>query len=313
LPAIHFILPSIIPPYLKPGDTIAIVAPARSVTPEQMQAAVQYVESKGFKVLQDPDVYRNDKQFAGTEQQRADFFNRMLADTSVKALWCARGGYGTGRMVDLIDFDLLKQQPKWIAGFSDETVLLNHVSHQCSMASLHSTMPIFMSQKEGKDLEDVSLAIDSFLAALSGELMGFDFSQNETHRQVDFEGEIIGGNLSVLCSISGSVSEADWRDKILFIEDLDEYYYHIDRMMLMLRRAGKLDGLKALLVGSFIQMHDHQVPFGYDVREIILQHCADQNYPIVFGVNAGHHLQNMTIPFGIPAKFNNALLTFANP
>jgi muramoyltetrapeptide carboxypeptidase len=306
-------LPTIIPPYLKRGDTIALVGPARSVTAEQMQPAVNYMESKGFVVLQHPDLYKVHHQFAGTEAERADLFNRMLADPSVKALWSARGAYGTARMVDLVDFELLKKQPKWIAGFSDESVLLNQIYKQCNMASLHSTMPIFMHQKEGNDLADVKLAMDSYASALEGKFMDFDFSQNETYNRAGFEGEIIGGNLSVLCSMAGSVSEPDYDHKILFLEDLDEYYYHIDRMLLMLKRAGKLKNLKALLVGSFIQMHDHQVPFGYDVRAIILQHCKDYGYPIIFDVNSGHHLQNMTIPFGVPAKFKNALLTFATP
>lgn len=303
---------AIIPPYLKKGDTIALVAPARHVTPEQMQPAVEYVESRGFRMLVHPDVYRIHHQFGGTEQERADLFNRMLAAPEVKAIWCARGAYGTARMIDLVNFDLLKKQPKWIAGFSDESVLLNHV-YRLNMASLHSTMPVFMNQREGDDLKDVRLAIDSFLSALSGGFMPFDLSANESYNVADFEGDIIGGNLSVLCSISGSVSETDWNGKILFLEDLDEYLYHIDRMILALKRAGKLKGLKALLVGSFIQMHDHQIPFGYNVREIVLQHCLEYGYPIIFDVNAGHHLQNMTIPFGVPSKFKNGLLTFANP
>jgi muramoyltetrapeptide carboxypeptidase len=302
----------IIPPYLEPGDTIAIVAPARSITPEQVLPAATYMESKGFKVLLHPDLYRVHHQFAGTEQERAGFFNSMLANPEVKALWCARGGYGTARMIDLVDFGLLKQQPKWIAGFSDVTVLLNHIDKHCHMASLHSTMPIFMHNKEGKDLSDMRLAIDSLAQSLSGNFPVFDLSGHEKFHGMDFEGEVIGGNLSVLCSIAGSTSETDWNNKVLFIEDLDEFYYHIDRMMLMLKRSGKLDGLKALLVGSFIRMHDHTVPFGWNVRDIILQHCGAYQYPIIFDVNAGHHQQNMTIPFGIPAKFKNALLTFAN-
>jgi muramoyltetrapeptide carboxypeptidase len=305
--------PHIIPPYLQPGDTIAIVAPARSVTHEQMAPAVRYLESKGYRVRMDEELFRVHHQFAGTEQERADFFNKLLKDPAVKALWCARGGYGSGRMIDLVDFDLLKVQPKWIAGFSDESMFLNHIDRHCRMANLHSTMPIFMSQREGQELKDVELATDSFLQALEGRFQSFDLSANQSHHLSDFEGEVIGGNLSVLCSMAGSVSESDWDGRILFIEDLDEFYYHIDRMMLTLKRSGKLDRLKALLVGSFIQMHDHTVPFGYDVREIILQHCGDKSYPVIFDVNSGHHLQNMTIPFGVPAKFKNALLTFATP
>ncbi len=278
-----------------------------------MQPAIAYLESKGYKVFQHPGLYRIHHQFGGTEQERAELFNDLLANPEVKAIWCARGAYGTARMADMIDFSLLDKQPKWIAGFSEESVLLNHIYRHCHMASLHSTMPIFMHQREGKDLEDVKLAIDSFVAALEGKFMPFNQSGSEIHHPGDFEGEIIGGNLSVLCSMAGSVSEPVYDGKILFLEDLDEYFYHIDRMLLSLKRAGKLKNLKALLVGSFIQMHDHAIPFGYDVREIILQHCSSYGYPIIFDVNTGHHLQNMTIPFGIPARFKNALLTFATP
>lgn len=258
-----------------------------------------------------PDLFRVHHQFAGNEVERADLFNRMLADQSVKALWCARGGYGTARIVDLIDFSILSRQPKWIAGFSDVTVLLNHAMRQCNIASLHSTMPVFMDQKEGKELEDVKLAIDSLASDLSGDFIPFDLSVNEKFNETDFEGEVIGGNLSVLNSISGTASEVDWTGKILFIEDLDEYYYHIDRMLLTLKRAGKLRNLKAMLVGSFMQMHDHPIPFGYKVKEIVQQHCQKYKYPIIFDVNVGHHLQNIAIPFGIPAKYKNGLLTFA--
>jgi muramoyltetrapeptide carboxypeptidase len=306
-------LSTIIPPFLQKGDTIALVTPARLVTREQMKPAIEYVESKGFKVLQDPDLYRVHHQFGGTEEQRAELFNRMLADTSVKALWSARGAYGTARMVDLVDFSLLEKQPKWVSGFSDESILLNQIHRRHHMASLHSTMPVFMHGKQGAELEEVKSAIDSYLLALEGKFMDFDLTANSTFNKRDFEGEIIGGNLSVMCSMAGSVSEPEYDGNILFLEDLDEYYYHIDRMILMLKRAGKLKNLKALLVGSFIKMHDHEIPFGYNVKEIILQHCQYYGYPIIFDVNAGHHLQNLTIPFGVPAKYKNGFLTFANP
>lgn len=304
---------TIIPPFLKPGDTIAIAATARSVGTDQLQAAVQFMEMKGFKVRMDDGLFAVENQFAGDEVHRAACFNRLLADPDVKAIWCGRGGYGTARMVDLIDFDLLSRHPKWIAGFSDVTVLLNHVYRQCHMATLHSTMPVFMHAKTGKDFDDVCLAADSLASALSGKFPVFGLQAGPAYNNNSFSGEITGGNLSVLYSVMGSATEVDWNGKILFLEDLDEYYYHIDRMMLALRRAGKLSGLKALLVGSFIAMHDHTVPFGYNVEEIILQHCQAYAYPIVFNVNSGHHLQNIAIPFGVHAEYNQGILTFANP
>ena len=301
----------IIPPYLEKGETIAIAAPARSVQYSQIQAAIEFMQDKGFKVYIDPELYATDHQFAGTEKHRADLFNRLLANDEVKAIWCARGGYGTARMVDLIDFELLKKNPKWIAGFSDITVLLSHIAKECNMATIHSSMPVFMNEKAGQDFIDVQMAFKSLYASLRGKHSKFNLKENASFKLNDFTGEVVGGNLSVLYSIMGSDSEIDWTGKILFLEDLDEYYYHIDRMVLGLKRAGKLKGLKAVLVGSFISMHDHNIPFGYSVQDIITQHCADYGFPIIFDVNSGHHLQNIAIPFGVTAEFKDGMLTFA--
>ena len=307
-----FFLKTIIPPYLKKGDTIAIAATARSITEVQLQNAIEVVESNGFKVYLHPELYQVHHQFAGTDEHRAKVFNDLLKNEEVKAIWIARGGYGTARMIDKVDFTLLKNQPKWIAGFSDVTVLLNHVYTICNMATLHSTMPIFLHDKFDEDLIQAKEAVHTLLHSLQGHHTIFDLNNNEKYNESNFEGEIIGGNLSVLVSILNSDSDCNWDNKILFIEDLDEYFYHIDRMLLMLKRAGKLKNLKALLVGSFIQMKDHQIPFGYNVKEMVLQHSEGYNYPIVFDVDAGHHLHNLTIPFGINAKYYNGFLTFAN-
>ena len=301
----------IIPPYLKPGDTIALTATARSITAEQIDQAVRELEQAGFRVLIDEALFRVHHQFGGTDSERADFFNKMLLNPEVKAMWNVRGGYGTGRMVDGIDFDLLQRHPKWLIGFSDYTVIHGHLNRQLQMASLHATMPIFMWNKEGEELEQVRRAIKSMIQVLKGESISMDLKACKQYNIQEFEGEVVGGNLSVLLSIMGTDSEPDLNGKILFIEDLDEYFYHVDRMMQTLHRSGKLSGLKALLVGSFIQMHDHTVPFGYDVEAIVLDHCQRYGYPIIMDVNAGHHLENMAIPFGVPAKYQNGILTFA--
>lgn len=301
----------IIPPYLQPGDTIALTATARSITAEQIAPAVQELESAGYKVLIDEALFRVHHQFGGSDTERAEFFNAMLLNPEVKAMWNVRGGYGTGRMVDGIDFEILKRHPKWLIGFSDYTVIHCHVSKQLEMATLHATMPVFMWNKEGEEFLQVRKAIQSMLDVLSGKSISMDVSAGPSHNLHSFEGAIIGGNLSVLLSVMGTDSEPDLDGKILFLEDLDEYYYHIDRMMQTLSRSGKLKNLKALLVGSFIQMHDHTIPFGYSVEEIIKDHCLQYGYPIIFNVNSGHHLENMALPFGVPVKFQNGILTFA--
>ena len=301
---------TIVPPYLTAGDTIAIAAPARSVTEAQIQGAIDFMQAQGFNVYIDPELHLTHHQFSGDDAQRAKVFNRLLANPDIKAIWCARGGYGCARMVDAIDWQLLKQQPKWIAGFSDVTVLLNHAYKASSVATLHSSMPVFMHGKSDQDLRDVQTAFMSLAQALKGQTQAIEIPTATAIILSDFSGEIIGGNLSVLYSIMASASEVDWANKILFIEDLDEYYYHIDRMILALKRASKLNGLKALLVGSFIQMHDHTIPFGYSVNEIIKMHCQDFGYPILFDVNVGHHLQNICLPFGVHAEFKQGILTF---
>lgn len=300
-----------IPPFLKPGDTIAIAAPARSISFEQLKAAKEYVESKGYHIFLNDDLYNSEHQFGGSDPERARVFNELIADRKVKAIWCARGGYGTLRMVDMIDTALLRSNPKWIAGFSDITVIHSHCMRNTGMPVLHATMPIFMSGKEGSEYEDVRIAIDSMLTFLSGENYSMNLKTNEKYNERDFSGEVTGGNLSVLASIVDSVSEMSFDDKILFIEDLDEYYYHLDRMLLMFKRSGRLKKLKALLVGSFIQMHDHAVPFGKTTKQIILEHCCDYGYPVIFDINSGHHLQNLAIPMGVPADYQNGILTFA--
>jgi muramoyltetrapeptide carboxypeptidase len=299
-----------IPPFLNSGDTIAFSATARSINMEQLGHAKMFMESKGFKVKIDERLFSVNHQFAGSDKARAELLNDLIVDQEVKAIWNVRGGYGSSRMIDDLDIELLKKNPKWLMGFSDFTVVLNHVYQNAQMATLHASMPIFAWEKQGEELKEVDAAFESIYCALIGEFQAIDCSASEMHRVKDFEGEVIGGNLSVLMSLEGTNSEVDWTDKILFLEDLDEYFYHIDRMFLTLKRSGKLKGIKALLMGSFIQMHDHTIPFGYDVKEIVLNHCKSYNFPIIFDVDSGHHLGNKTIPFGVNTKFNSGILNF---
>lgn len=303
---------TIIPPFLNIGDTIAIAATARFVTPEQIQVAVNLIEQQGFKVFLHPHLFDADRQFGGTDTNRALYFNELLLNREIKAIWCARGGYGTVRMIDGIDFELLRKNPKWIIGFSDVTLLLNQIYNQLNMAVLHATMPIFMFDKSNEELKEAEFSFIKTLGFLKGEELQYNVQQNEKYNEQSFEGEVIGGNLSILLSALGSNSDVDWKNKILFIEDLDEYLYHIDRMFFTLKRAGKFEGLKAILVGSFTQLKDHQIPFGYDVKEMILQHISDTGCPVIFDINSGHVPLNLPIPFGIHVKYQNGLITFAN-
>lgn len=300
-----------IPKFLQKGDTIAIAAPARSISKEQLEAARSYVESKGFKIFIHDGLFEVEHQWAGSDAHRAMVMNELIGNREIKAIWCARGGYGALRMVDHLDSGLLMENPKWLIGFSDITVLHSHIIRNCNIPTIHATMPIFMYEKVDKDYDDVCKAIDSFLSIILGEPYSMNLANNRKVNDHNFTGEIIGGNLSVLVSIADSASEMPFNDKILFIEDLDEYYYHLDRMLLMLKRSGRLKGLKALLVGSFTQMHDHTIPFGKLTEGIITEHCAEYGYPIIFDVNSGHHLQNLAIPFGLTSNYQNGILTFA--
>lgn len=300
----------ILPPFLKPGDTIAIAAPARSTESEIILPAIVMLREKGFRVRVDEEVYRRDRQFAGTDEERAAHMNRLFADPSVRAVWCARGGYGSARMVDRLDFSLLHDHPKWLTGFSDITTLLSHAQRHAGIAVMHATMPVFMHNREGVEYDEVKDAIDSLTEAWCGKFRRFDLRDSEGVNKRDFSGTVTGGNLSVLYSLNGTPSEPVYDDSILFLEDLDEYYYHIDRMLLALKRSGRLSRLKALIVGSFTSMHDHQVPFGYTVEEIILQHLGSYGYPIIFGMPSGHLLRNLALPFGVHAEFKDGILTF---
>ncbi len=301
----------IIPPYLKKGDTIGFIAPARFILPEQLQPAIDFVESQGFKVYLHTDLFLQKNQFSGDENQRAKLINDLISNKEIKALWSVRGGYGTVRMLDLINFNSLKNYPKWICGFSDVTALHSHIQKECNMASLHCTMPIFLHNKTNQDYEDVLSGLSSMLNCLQGNFPEYDYSQNKMLNYNDFSGEIVGGNLSVLASILNSNSDVNWENKILFLEDLDEYLYHIDRMVLMLKRAHKFKGLKGLLLGSFIQIKDHDTPFGNNVYEIFETHLKEYNFPIIFDTFHGHHLKNLALPFGINIKIKKGILTFA--
>lgn len=284
----------IVPPNLKPGDTIAIAAPARFITPEELNPAVKIFESWGLKVLLHPLLFEQHHQFAGTDEIRAKVFNDYIYNSAVKAIVCARGGYGCVRIVDLIDFDFLQNNPKWIVGYSDITVLHSHINRNTNLCSLHATMPINM---QPHNVDETSVAL---LKKVLFDTNTFDLSMSEhaLNRPGKLSGELVGGNLSVLYSLLGSKSDLDTDGKILFLEDLDEYVYHIDRMMQALDRAGKLKNLAGLLVGGMTEMKDNQKPFGKTAEEIIAEVTVKYAYPVFFGISAGHIQHNFPLVFG---------------
>lgn len=280
------------PPYLKKGDTIAILSTAKKISQTEIQPAIDIFESWGLNLVLGQTIGAEHHQFAGDDNFRAQEFQNMLNNSSIKAIICARGGYGTVRMLDKnIDFTKFTQKSKWIVGYSDVTALHAHINTYLYIQTLHATMPINFAKNTADSLETLR-------QALFGESYSIKFEVNNLNRLGNVEGEIVGGNLSILYSILGTKSGFNADGKILFIEDLDEYLYHIDRMMMALKRAGKLNKLKAIIVGRFTGMKDNEIPFGKTVEEIILDAVREFDYPVCFGFPSGHTNKNMALYFG---------------
>lgn len=280
-------------PPLQKGDKIALVATARKVSPEEMAPAITQLKSWGFDVIEPQGLYAAENQMAGSDDHRATVFQWALDSDDIKAILCVRGGYGTVRMIDKIDFSHFEKHPKWIIGYSDVTVLHSHINRQVGLPTLHATMPINFDGTQ-------SPATDTLRAALMGEALEYAFDPHPFNRTGTATATAVGGNLSILYSLLGSPSDVDTSGKILMIEDLDEYLYHIDRMMMALKRAGKLSHLRALVVGAMSDMHDNTIPFGRTAEEIVRDAVRDYDYPVIFGAKFGHigH-QNHAIPLGV--------------
>ena len=296
----------IIPPYLSSGDTIAFAAPARKISKEEIFPAEQWLKNVGFNIFYDDRLFAEDHQFAGDDSLRTNYFQDLLDNDTVKAIWCVRGGYGSARSIDRLDFSRFCQHPKWICGFSDITVFHNHLQQNLQTATLHTTMPINVSERNIQ-----SPACQSFINALTGKSLTYDIEPHPLAKMRPFSGILTGGNLSMLYSLIGSPSDIDTTDKVLFIEDLDEYLYHIDRMMLNLKRSGKLSHIKALLVGHLSDMHDNTVPFGKTAEEIVADYCQHFDFPLIFNVPAGHLADNRAFRMGcqIEGLFNDNKFT----
>ncbi len=284
------------PKNLKIGDTIGILSTARKFTSEQLEFCTQILNTWGFKVVIGSSINAEEHQFAGSDQLRTDNLQAFIDDPNIDAILCARGGYGTMRIIDQIDFSKFIQNPKWISGFSDVTVLHQHLQSM-GIASIHSSMPSLFPN----DLQHNTLL--SLENALKGNELNYRVKINiDNLRMKNVEAEIIGGNLSLIYALQGSASDINTDGKILFIEDLDEYFYHIDRMMCSLDRAGKLKNLAALVVGGMTDMKDNSIPFGMNVNEIIHHYTKKYNYPVLFDFPAGHWEKNYAIRLGQIAK-----------
>ncbi len=256
-----------------------------------MTDAISLLNSWGLEVVLGETVTAEYHQFAGTDQLRATDLSRFLADKNIKAIFAARGGYGTIRMIDDVDFMPIKEAPKWLIGFSDITVLHAHLFSVFGLQSIHGQMPLTIP-------DGTSASLQTLRKALFGEDFGYQFSAEKLNRFGEAQGILVGGNLALLVAVLGSVSDFDYDGKILFLEDVGEYLYNIDRMMRTLKRAGKLKNLAGLMIGSLTELKDNDIPFGQTAEEIIFEVVKEYDYPVCFNFPAGHIANNQALIFG---------------
>ena len=269
---------------------IAIAAPARKVTPDEMEFAIHWLHDHGFESVFDNRLYSVDNIAAGSDALRCAIIQEYMDRDDIDAIWMARGGYGSIRIIDKLDFSKFMKHPKPIIGFSDVTVFHGKLS-RLGIPSIHASMPHILANKTPE-------ALQSLIDALTGKPLRYEWPSYPLNRLGDAEGVMVGGNLSVLCGMLGSNSFPETDDKILFLEDVDEYIYHVERMMYALKRAGKLDHLKALVIGGLTDIHDNPDPFGKTVEQAIFDVVKEYDYPVCFGFPAGHQAENRAIVLG---------------
>jgi muramoyltetrapeptide carboxypeptidase len=271
--------------------TIGVVAPARKMNPEDIAAGINRITEWGYHIKKGKHLYGSHFQFSGTDEERIADLQSMINDNEVDHIVFARGGYGCLRIVDHIDFSPIKNSGKLLAGYSDITVFHNHLISLHQIPSLHCTMPVNMNQNS-------ALSLQSLKDALEGKDLSYSTEACSLNRSGKSEGILFGGNLSLIYAMNGSRSLPDPRGKILFLEDLDEYLYHIDRMMLNLKRCGMLSGISGLVVGGFTGMKDNPIAYGKTAEEIIREHVEEYDYPVCFGFPAGHIEDNRCLIMG---------------
>lgn len=278
-----------IPP-LQKNDTVGILSTARKISHDEIQPAVEVLKRWGLKVKTGKSVGLENHQFAGSDDERAVDFQKMLDDPKIKAIWCARGGYGTVRIIDELDFTNFKKNPKWIIGYSDVTVLHSQMN-VLGIESVHGQIAHNIDQKSEATRETLR-------NILFEKPVSYEIPYSEKNRKGTCEGELVGGNLSILYSLLGSPSAISTRNKILFLEDLDEYLYHVDRMMQNLKRNGLFENLSGLIIGGMNDMNDNQIPFGKTAEEIIQETVGEYDFPVCFEFPAGHVHDNQAMVFG---------------
>ncbi len=282
------------PPFLKPGDKVAIVAASRKVTEAEMAFALKTLAAWGLQPVAGKHLYASHKQWAGTDRQRVEDLQWAINDESIKAVFFARGGNGIIRIIDKLDFKKFTASPKWLVGYSDVTILHAHINKFCKTASLHAAMlTVYKKNTE---------TVESIRKCLFGEKIKYDFTTDKLNRVGEARGVLVGGNISLLHTLSGTAEDLDTTGKMLFIEDLDENLHHLDRMLHHFKRSGKLKNLAGLVVGGLTDMKDDAVPFGLTPQEIVLDAVKEYKYPVCFGFPAGHIERNLALYLGKEVK-----------
>jgi muramoyltetrapeptide carboxypeptidase len=288
------------PAYLNHGDTIGIICPAGYMPQDKVQSCIDTLKEWGYNVRTGVTVGSlSVNYFSGTDAERLDDFQQMLDDDTVHAVLCARGGYGLGRIIDSIDFKKFKSKPKWIIGFSDITLLHCHIYSNYKIATLHAPMAGAFNDPDKSNEYLLSLK-----NALTGKKISYQSASHPFNRKGEITGELIGGNLALLAHCIGTPSDFKTKGKILFIEDVGEYLYNIDRMLYQLKRAGKFDKLGGLIVGGFSNSRDTDRPFGSSAEEIIRDTVKDYDFPVCFGFPISHEKENLAVKVGVGYEFS---------
>lgn len=289
----------IIPPKIKPGSKIRIVSPAGKISEEYVRRAADWLIEHGYRVELGKHVFAQHFQFAGTDQQRLEDLQFALDDPETDLILCSRGGYVTVRIIDKLDFTRFLEKPKWLVGYSDITILHSCINN-LNIATVHGVMPRYFFEENGISTE----SLQTLWKLISGDKAEYAIQSTQFNRTGNAEAELVGGNLSILSSLQGTKYELKTDGKILFLEDIDEFLYHTDRMIHQLKLSGKLDNLAGLILGDFTDMKDNESPFGKTVHEILLEAVDEFKYPVCFGFPAGHDKKNLALTVGQTWKLN---------
>ncbi|HEX8332840.1 MAG TPA: LD-carboxypeptidase [Segetibacter sp.] len=285
---------AILPPYLKKGDTIGIVCPAGYMPLEKAETCINVLKKWGYKVKIGKTLGSQFNYFSATDEERLNDLQEMLDDESVQAILCGRGGYGTGRIIDQLNFKKFRKKPKWIIGYSDITVLHSHLYSRYKIASIHAPMAAAFNDEEYKNEY-----VQSLRKALTGKKASYKCEVHKYNKTGEAKGELVGGNLSLIAHLIGTPSDINTKNKMLFLEDIGEYLYNIDRMMYQLLRSGKLKNLSALIIGGFSEMKDTTVPYGQQVFEVINKIVKEFDFPVCYNFPVSHERENYALKVGV--------------